>query len=1125
MGFFRHLFDKRKVQSEPDSSSDNKKSHHDTGASVLFDGTSGEKEGGVDIIFVHGLRGSPIRTWSEGNVCWPRDLLKEDIPNARVITWGYDSGVARPFRYTSLESVYGHAETLLGDISSLRQDTTRPIVFVAHSLGGLVVKDALITASSYHSNSRHTSLGRVFPDTKGILFFGTPHRGSSKESLGEIVASISKLCLHKPNQQLLRTLREDSHILERQRNEFTTISQGISVICVREELPTAIGMLTPEKIVPRESATYDGYNVRRSSIHSDHMGMVRFENREDSRYQRAIGLLAELAATGSQSNKEANSKGGHTDSAILDALFFEGLTTREDNIEDAHDETFQWLLSNTPTDGDEKKPTFVTWINSQQNLLWVSGKAASGKSTLMKFIDRSQSGTINECLASQGVEPIIVRFFFFDRGSDLQKSREGVLRSILFQILSADRSLLEGATRSPKSLMVDRSGGVANVPGYGTLNWDTLRHMFDRVIQAAEERGRAIFLLLDGLDEYRVMDRLQEYSEEDFDLMYDGEDNDAAWGTSAWITAGHREIGLWIKKFRGLNSIKVCFSSRELSVFETLFQGVPRIQVHEHTANDISRVCRDRLATEAPGLTDSDSIVDEITSNARGVFLWEKLVLDRIIEGYINGDTSEELKSTLRSLPKRLGGPNGLYMTMLRRVSKDYQEESSVLFDLVLGVDRVLHIAELFMASDRYMSAAQAREDLPVHQWKSLGDFEAYCKSKSRRLKSRCGGLLEADYAVTFMHQTAKEFISRDYIWRAVFGQARGNDSLATHSALVRGSTHLVKSLSSIELPADFPEGWNTTHRPVVQIRSIMNTLTLVDRGTEDPCVYADLVDNFKRACDLLPSAIRTCFTDLVFDGSDVPKADSLWFDLVLPRDIVPRCKDFNSFAAQYGLSRYLDHKLSAMSNHQRGEETQRLLELSFMVHRAPGADGFIMNVDMPVATMLFSQGASLNPSCRLPWAAAIGLTRQASAWVDLIEAGYGRFVHETDLVPRLHSVGAVSEIGLLWREGYPNWLHLVLLMLSHGAQVDIMASVTFEADISSTSESGGTVELVQVTVASIIESIIELRSWDQADAVNLVKEIHKHTRRNGKPELIRFHKSKDKRQSFQGSDDSGSGS
>lgn len=125
MGFFRHLFDKRKVQSEPDSSSDNKKSHHDTGASVLFDGTSGKKEGGVDIIFVHGLRGSSIRTWSEGNVCWPRDLLKEDIPNARVITWGYHSGVARLFRYTSLESVYGHAETLLEDISALRQDTVR----------------------------------------------------------------------------------------------------------------------------------------------------------------------------------------------------------------------------------------------------------------------------------------------------------------------------------------------------------------------------------------------------------------------------------------------------------------------------------------------------------------------------------------------------------------------------------------------------------------------------------------------------------------------------------------------------------------------------------------------------------------------------------------------------------------------------------------------------------------------------------------------------------------------------------------------------------------------------------------------------------------------------------------
>lgn len=77
------------------------------------------------IIFVHGLRGHALETWSKGPVCWPRDLLKNDTPNARIITWGYDSGVANAFKYASKESIFGHSETLLGDVAMLRSDKVR----------------------------------------------------------------------------------------------------------------------------------------------------------------------------------------------------------------------------------------------------------------------------------------------------------------------------------------------------------------------------------------------------------------------------------------------------------------------------------------------------------------------------------------------------------------------------------------------------------------------------------------------------------------------------------------------------------------------------------------------------------------------------------------------------------------------------------------------------------------------------------------------------------------------------------------------------------------------------------------------------------------------------------------
>lgn len=202
---------------------------------------------GPDIVFVHGLRGSRLGTWtsSDGKVCWPLDFLGKDIPNARIITWGYDSSIANFFKPASQESIFNHGDTLMSDLSQLRGETKRPIVFVCHSMGGLVVKQGLIRAASYHHNRVHGSIGAIWETTKGVVFMGTPHRGSGKEEFADIACKVATLTLRRPNKDLLSVLKEESHILDNQLQDFTTISSLMSIVCLREELSThLIGMVS-----------------------------------------------------------------------------------------------------------------------------------------------------------------------------------------------------------------------------------------------------------------------------------------------------------------------------------------------------------------------------------------------------------------------------------------------------------------------------------------------------------------------------------------------------------------------------------------------------------------------------------------------------------------------------------------------------------------------------------------------------------------------------------------------------------------------------------------------------------------------------------------------------------------
>lgn len=127
---------------------------------------------------------------------------------------------------------------------------------------------------------------------------------------------------------------------------------------------------------------------------------------------------------------------------MLASLYFSGLLDRIEHIPEAYQETFEWIFD-PPETG--RWDSFADWLQDSDGnrIYWITGKPGSGKSTLMKYLFRH---TRTATYASQwsGEEKLIkAGFFFWNSGTVTQMSRIGLLKSLLYQTLSSDRSLIK----------------------------------------------------------------------------------------------------------------------------------------------------------------------------------------------------------------------------------------------------------------------------------------------------------------------------------------------------------------------------------------------------------------------------------------------------------------------------------------------------------------------------------------------------------------------------------------------------------------------------------------------------------------------------------------------------------
>ncbi|KIW67282.1 hypothetical protein PV04_06547 [Phialophora macrospora] len=223
-------------------------------------------------------------TWTAGNgKMWLSDFLPKRLPDARILLFGYNSNVAVE---TSSAGVDEQAVNLLDRLTARRKlvSPRRRIIFIAHSLGGIVVKRALVEAKL---DDKYASIRKA---TFGLVFFATPHHGGNFANLGDVAANIARYVLWNPKNTFVDNLKHNSIFSERLRDEFRHQLEDYKILSFYETK-----RLGPDLIVDAHSAILGLPGTRETAIalDGDHRSICKYPE-PNAAYQQVEDGLAKL---------------------------------------------------------------------------------------------------------------------------------------------------------------------------------------------------------------------------------------------------------------------------------------------------------------------------------------------------------------------------------------------------------------------------------------------------------------------------------------------------------------------------------------------------------------------------------------------------------------------------------------------------------------------------------------------------------------------------------------------------------------------------------------------------------------------------------------------------------------
>jgi tetratricopeptide (TPR) repeat protein len=259
------------------------------------------------IIAIHGLGANPNTTWvsttnaEDGTVKkvnWPKDsdMLPSLIPHARIWAFCYDSRWLGEAPIQQLDSLGDHLLILIHQNRPSQDDRQKPIVFIAHSFGGIVLEAAL--TSTAIEQYRH-----ILKASTGAIFLGTPFRGSPSVQQARLIADAAKVLGYGSSKTLLDSLLPTSEKMANLLSAFTktAVVENLRIVCFFEQLKTTVlrnmGLLsraTKQIIVPKAQAILDVHQA--VGLGTSHTEMNEFSGPDDNNYKLVAGQICETAA-------------------------------------------------------------------------------------------------------------------------------------------------------------------------------------------------------------------------------------------------------------------------------------------------------------------------------------------------------------------------------------------------------------------------------------------------------------------------------------------------------------------------------------------------------------------------------------------------------------------------------------------------------------------------------------------------------------------------------------------------------------------------------------------------------------------------------------------------------------